>query len=130
MRDLLLQRVEQLFLRLFGRHAGNALEPTAHLDLSFVELVLTLVELTLHRAHLLLALVERVRALVERLLTLLHTVLGFANFRLAFLALLLDLGPQLQRLVFCLDFRFPLDRLRLPLRIRHDGLGLGLLLLG
>jgi len=69
-----------------------------------------------------LPLVERVSAAIEGFLALLHAVLRFAHLALAFLALVLDLGLKLERLILGLDLSLAPDGFRLTLCVGQDEL--------
>ena len=119
--NLVLEVVEQLLFRLFGRHPRNIFEAAVDLELGLVELALLLLDLALQRRDLMLALVERISAAVERFFALLHAMLCFAHLALAFLALGFDFGPHLQSRVLGLDLCFALDGVGLATGIRQDG---------
>ena len=123
-RDLVLQAVKQFGLRLVGRHAGHALEATAHLLLGGVQVMLAALDLPLHGRDLVLSRIERLDTAVERLLALGNAVLGGAHFAQPLLVLGLGLLLVLQGLVLRFDERFAAQRLGLSFRIGYHAFGL------
>ena len=122
--DLVFERVEQLGLRLVGRHPGHALETAADLLLGRVQIALAAVELALLGRHLMLARVERLHASVEQLLALGQATLGRAHLAQALLVLCLSLLLEAQGLVLRFDDGLAAQRLGLPFGVGHQGFGL------
>ena len=123
MRDLVLERVEQLRLGFVRRHAGRALEAIADFLGSVFEIAFATLELTLHGRDLMFARIERFDAAVERFLALREAVLRGTHFAQALLALGLCFLLQPEGFVLRFDDGLAAQRFGLSFRIGHHRFG-------
>ena len=126
---LVLQGAQQLGLRLFGSKACDLFEllidfvvagfnrflGLAQALFAFLQVAITLVDLTLHAGKLVLAVVEHLPAMIQVLLALVQSFFICANFLQALLALFFDGLAHLEGLVLCLDSCLMLDGFGLKL---------------